>query len=255
MPQCSIFDPIGVFSLGGRPYYGFMETPTQTPTAGPSASRRPVRSPRHVALVPIREIGARYREQIARHLIALDEHDRYLRFGYAANDRQIRQYVERLDFSRDQVFGIFNRKLELIAMAHLAYPVDMTQAGFAEFGVSVSRHARGRGYGARLFERAAMHAVNDGVKTLYIHALSENTAMLRIARNAGAVIERSGSESEAHLSLPEASFSTRVGELLADQVGHVDYWLKTEASAARELLATAQEVREAVREGRRRTGN
>ena len=64
---------------------------------------------------------------------------------------------------RDRIFGIFNRKLELIAMAHLAYPTDFRAAGFAEFGVSVSRHARGRGYGTRLFERAAIHAVNDGV--------------------------------------------------------------------------------------------
>lgn len=226
-----------------------MDTPRHSrPTTGAPAARS------HSAIVPIREIGAHYRPQIAQHLLALGERDRYLRFGYAANDQQIEHYVQTLDFKRDQLFGIFNRKLALIAMAHLAYPVDMVQAGFAEFGVSVSAHARGRGYGSRLFERAALHAVNDGVKTLYIHALSENTAMLRIARGAGATIERQGSESEAHLSLPDASFSTRVGELFADQVGQVDYWLKAEASRARGVLATVQEVREAVREGRHKSG-
>ncbi len=224
---------------------GGMDTPRQPhPTAKP-----------HSAIVPIREIDARYREQLVQHLLSLDAHDRYLRFGYAAGDAQIRQYVEQLDFKRDQVFGIFNRKLALIATAHLAYPADMVQAGFAEFGVSVAPHARGRGYGSRLFERAALHAVNDGVKTLYIHALSENSAMLRIARKAGATIEHQGGESEAHLKLPEASFSSRVGELVAEQVGQVDYWLKTEASRAREVLATVQEVREAVREGRHKSGS
>ena len=232
-----------------------MDTPTTPrPTAGAPATRPAAPARPHSAIVPIREIGPRYREQLVQHLLGLGERDRYLRFGYAAGDAQIRHYVEQLDFKRDQVFGIFNRRLELIAMAHLAYPVDMVRAGFAEFGVSVSPHARGRGYGSRLFQRAAMHAVNDGVKTLYIHALSENTAMLRIARNAGATIERQGSESEAHLTLPEASFSTRVGELVADQVGQVDYWLKTEASRARGVLATVQEVREAVREGRHKSG-
>ncbi len=35
-----------------------------------------------------------------------------------------------------------------------------------------------------------------------------------------------------------------------DQLGQVDYWLKSEASLARDVLATVQEVREAVREGR-----
>ena len=246
---------IGVWTLGVNPNMNGMDTPTTPrPVSDAQATSPRVAAKPHSAIVPIREIGARYREQIARHLLALGEHDRYLRFGYAANDRQIRHYVDQLDFERDQIFGIFNRKLELIAMAHLAYPADMVQAGFAEFGVSVAHHARGRGYGSRLFERAAIHAVDDGVKTLYIHALSENTAMLRIARNAGAEVERSGSESEAHLKLPEASFRSRLDELLSDQVGQMDYLLKTEASWARSLLAVVQEVRAGMREGNHRSG-
>ena len=47
--------------------------------------------------------------------------DRYLRFGYAAADDQIRRYVERIAFERDEIFGVFNRRLDLIALAHLAY--------------------------------------------------------------------------------------------------------------------------------------
>jgi hypothetical protein len=37
-------------------------------------------------------------------------HDRYLRFGYPANDEQIRRYVDQLNFDRDELFGIFNRR-------------------------------------------------------------------------------------------------------------------------------------------------
>jgi RimJ/RimL family protein N-acetyltransferase len=192
------------------------------------------------AIVPIREIGPRYREQIARHLLNLDASDRYLRFGFSANDSQIHQYVNNLKFERDCVFGIFNRKLDLIAMAHLAYSENFTCAGLAEFGVSVACHARGRGYGTRLFERAAIHAVNDGVQTLFIHALSENTAMLQIARSAGAKVERSGSESEAYLKLPEANFRTHFSQLLNDRVGKMDYLLKTKATGVRRLLAAVQ---------------
>ena len=36
-----------------------------------------------------------------------------------------------------------------------------------------------------MFERAVIHARNEGVDLLFIHALSENTAMLKIARRAG----------------------------------------------------------------------
>lgn len=46
----------------------------------------------------IRRLGARHQGRIARHLQALDEHDRYLRFGYLANDAQIQAYVDSLDF-------------------------------------------------------------------------------------------------------------------------------------------------------------
>ncbi len=209
------------------------QNPTH-PVTGAPATNQPAGVKPHSAIVPIREIGARNREQIARHLLGLDEHDRYLRFGFGASDQQIQQYVDKLDFERDRLFGIFNRKLELIALAHLAYPSDMVAAGFAEFGVSVAQHARGRGYGSRLFERAAIHAVNDDISTLYIHALSENAAMLRIARKAGAKLTSAGTETEAHLQLPEASFKTRIDELFAEQLGQIDYWLKSEAVLARE---------------------
>ncbi|HSH90420.1 MAG TPA: GNAT family N-acetyltransferase, partial [Ramlibacter sp.] len=35
-------------------------------------------------VVPIRSLGPSHRDRIAAHLLALDEHDRYLRFGYPA---------------------------------------------------------------------------------------------------------------------------------------------------------------------------
>ncbi len=71
-------------------------------------------------MVPIRSLGTRHRGRIVKHLLELDEHDRYLRFGYFATDEQISRYVEELNFERDDIYGIFNRKLDLIAMAHVA---------------------------------------------------------------------------------------------------------------------------------------
>ena len=88
-------------------------------------------------MVPIRSLGANHRARIARHLLALEPHDRYLRFGFAANDAQIQRYTDSLDFERDDIFGIYNRRLDLIAMAHLAFDTDSKQRDCAEFGVSV----------------------------------------------------------------------------------------------------------------------
>jgi GNAT superfamily N-acetyltransferase len=212
----------------------------------PKTFRTPVVERILPALVPIRSLGSNHRTRIAHHLLALTPDDRYLRFGHWASDDQIFRYVASLDFERDEVFGIYNRKLDLIAVAHLAYAKDSRFDSCAEFGVSVLGGARGRGYGARLFARAAMHATNDGVSLMFIHALSENAAMLKIARAAGASVERDGSESEAYLRLPPPSLDTRVTELIEEHLALADYRLKAQAKNFWEFLAGLQEVRRSV---------
>ena len=197
------------------------------------------------AVVPIRSMGLRHLPDIETHLLALTPQYRYLRFGYSANDEHIQKYVNQLNFERDELFGIFNRKLELIAMAHLAFSVDPSFKSCAEFGVSVAKSARARGYGSQLFDRAVMHARNQGVTQLFIHALSENTAMLKIARKADARIERDGSESEAHLLLPPANFDSRVIELFNEQVALTDYHFKARARQFWQALTFLQDKRSA----------
>ena len=194
-------------------------------------------------IVPIRSLGENHRERIATHLLALDLQDRYLRFGYAANDEQIARYVKSLNFERDEIFGIYNRKLELVAMAHLAYAPVQTLESCAEFGVSVLKSSRGRGYGARLFDRAAMHARNDNISMMFIHALSENSAMLKIARKAGAVVERDGSESEAYLRLIPATLDSRMTEMVEEQFALADYRIKVQAKQFWGVLADLQRLR------------
>lgn len=213
-----------------------LDEPPRLTSAGVQSVRMPV-------VVPIRSLGDNHRDRIAAHLLSLDARDRYLRFGYAATDEHIQRYVAGLDFERDEIFGIYNRKLELIAMAHLAYPSEKGHPSSAEFGVSVLKAARGRGYGARLFERAAMHARNDGVTQMFIHALSENTAMLKIAKSAGAMVRRDGSESEAYLQLPAATLDSRMTEIVHEQVAQADYRMKAQAQQFWSLLSGLQTSR------------
>lgn len=189
-----------------------------------------------VLMVPIRTLAEGDRPHILRHLLALGNADRYLRFGHAATDEHIAAYVGGLDFIRDEIFGISSRKLQLLALAHLAYPAAEAAINAAEFGVSVATHARGRGYGTRLFERAAMHARNDGIAQMYIHALSENAAMLAIARKAGAEVHRDGSETDAFLRLPPANLDSRVSEIVQEQLAQADYRMKRQAKQFSRML-------------------
>jgi len=207
-----------------------VDAATTTPAAASAAPVEGSRASR--SWVPIRSLGPRHRERIVAHLVALDPRSRYLRFGHQASEGQISRYVDTLDFEHDEVFGIFNRRLELIAMAHLAYRrADATRGreASAEFGVSVVPHARRRGFGRRLFDHAMLHGRNRGVVAIFIHALSENTAMLRIARDAGATVQREGSESEAWLALPPDSIASHLDEFLGERAAEIDYRLKHHA--------------------------
>jgi GNAT superfamily N-acetyltransferase len=188
--------------------------------------------------IPIRILSAKHRPKIAAHLKSLGTQDRYLRFGYPATDEQIDGYVAKLDFVRDDIYGVFNRRLQIVSMAHLAFSVDPQWATCAEFGVSVDLKMRGRGLGARMFDRAMTHARNEGVSLMFIHALSENTPMLKIARKAGARVERDGSESDAYLSLQPANLDSQMHEFLEEGMADLDFQIKTRARQFLQLLRT-----------------
>ena len=199
--------------------------PTNTPRADATASQ-----PAAGRWVPIRLLADHHRGRVLQHLLALAPRDRYLRFGYTASDHHVERYVAQLDFSSDELFGIFDRRLELLAVAHLAY-VARPGATIreAEFGVSVDATARGSGWGTRLFALCSVHARNRGVDTLLVHALSENTAMLRIARSAGALVAFDGPDAVARVQLPPQDLASHVEALVEQQVAEFDYGLKRHA--------------------------
>ena len=208
----------------------------------------------HDVLVPICHLRPYNLPDIQKHLLSLNAQDRYLRFGYAANDGHIKNYVRSLNFERDEIYGIFNRDLQILAMAHLAINIQAngsaTQQMAAEFGVSVLASARGRGYGYHLFQRALMHARNANAATILIHALSENAPMLKIARKAGATLERDGAETQALLKVPKGSLRTRIAELFTDQYAQTNYSIKEDVKNFWYFLTQVQEIREGVRAGR-----
>ena len=198
--------------------------------------------------VPISPLDEDHRPLIEQHLLALSERDRYLRFGYPATDERIRQHVRALDFVNHELFGIFNRRLELVATAHLADADD--QRSMAEFAVSVLPGTRGRGYGRRLFDHAVRHCRNRRADRMFIHALSENTPMLRMARSAGARVETAGPESEAWLQLPPDSVSSHMEELVDTRAALLNQKAKLTAALLRHSLHLLSEVKTQL--GRRR---
>ncbi|MGV8897960.1 MAG: GNAT family N-acetyltransferase [Burkholderiaceae bacterium] len=200
----------------------------------------------HPSPVHVKELSERDRHRILRHFLALDDADRYLRFGMRLKDEMVTQYVDRLDFARDTIFGVYNSKFKLVGVGHLAFaPRDAhpdsvsatLKERVAEFGVSVNAIGRGQGVGSKLFVRAAIHCRNADVDTLYMHCLSSNQVMIHIAKKAGMEIHRDHGEADAYLKLLPASPGTVFKEAMEEQVASFDYAFKANTRAAAKWLA------------------
>lgn len=190
-------------------------------------------------LILVKELSPRSRRHLLRHFLALEEKDRLLRFGTKLSDELVTRYVEQIDFTRDTIFGVYDRKLRLLGVGHLAFaPREASRvsgatikARVAEFGVSVAAAARGMGVGTKLFERGAMRCRNVDVDTLYMHCLSSNKVMMHIARKAGMEIHRDYGEADAYLKLQPANSVTVFQEAMEEQVAMIDYIVKANLRA------------------------
>ena len=193
------------------------------------------------APVRVKELTERDRRRLLMHFLALPDSDRLLRFGTVLSDELVTRYVQKLDFVRDTLFGVYDAKLRLIGVGHLAFAARdarpaVTEATskerVAEFGVSVSPTARGLGVGTRLFERVAIHCRNADVDTLTMQCLASNQTMMRIARKAGMEIHRTHGEADAYLKLSRADPVSVLQEAVEEQVAQLDYRLKANTKAA-----------------------
>ena len=169
----------------------------------------------------VRELTRLDRRALEPHFLALDGEDRRLRFGISLNDAAVRAYIARIDFERDALFGVHDDDLGLVGAAHVA-----RSDGHAELGVSVLPGHRGRGIGAALLARGHLRARNWGVRALLMHCLTENAAMMHLARKQEMEIVAEAGEADAWLRLPPADASSHFGEVFAQRVALFDYALK-----------------------------
>jgi GNAT superfamily N-acetyltransferase len=180
--------------------------------------------------IHVHRLNESARPKLLEHFLGLDAEDIRLRFGAPLGPEGIAKYVERIDFDSDAVFGVYEDDLGLAAAAHVAFGADG-----AELGVSVLPGYRSRGIGSALFARAIEHARNRFVTRMYMHCLSENAAMMHIARKSGMKICVDTGEAEAFLKLEPADQASLSGELMGQRLALFDYALKSQAAAMKRL--------------------
>jgi RimJ/RimL family protein N-acetyltransferase len=184
----------------------------------------------------VRELDDTHRAAVMRHFLTLEADDRHLRFGSPTSDAVIERYVANLNFSRDALFGVFNGALDLMGIAHLAYvPPEKDSLRSAEFGVSVLHDSRHRGLGAALLARAAVHARNTHIDTLFVHCLAKNKAMMHLAQKLGMRVEFAYGDADAYLILPPANAQSILHEASQEQMADLDYALKANLKQSKQI--------------------
>ena len=179
----------------------------------------------------VRELTELDRPALEHHFLSLGSDDRRLRFGISLSDPAVRAYVSHIDFGRDAAFAVLDEELHVLGAAHLA-----REKRYAELGVSVLSGHRGHGIGGALLARAHTHARNWGVRTLFMHCLTENGAIMHLARKQGMQIVAESGEADAKLLLPPADASSYLGAALEQRIALFDHALKTQLASARRLV-------------------
>ena len=176
----------------------------------------------------VKQLSHREQPALIEHFLSLPPEDIYLRFGHVMNVAGRIDYVEKMDFEHDVVFGVYGDVLQLVGVAHLARSDNA-----AEFGISVLRGSRGPGVGTALLARAITHARNLGLNNLFVHFVAENATIRHLAQKQGLACVTSGPDSKATVQLPAPNAGTVWGEWLDDCVALYDYNLKAQVQLLR----------------------
>lgn len=185
----------------------------------------------------VQRLGHAHAADILTHFGALPGEDLRLRFGAPVSCFALEKYVSGIDFSNDRVFGILGSESGLAAVAHLAVNHALDSA---ELGLSVAPASRRCGYGEALLRRGSTHASSLGMRTIYMHCLSENTALMALARKTGFRIVVASGEVDATKQLDEAVAQSIAMDLLSDQIALVDSALRKHLQMLRSMAELAE---------------
>lgn len=126
----------------------------------------------------IKKITGLQRPDILQHLFRLDDDGKLLRFGYVISTDNLQIYVNKINFNRDIVLGLFCNDL-LVGFCH---GVGYHENGIAvaEIGISIENDYRSNGCGYQMLKDAFELAKLKSIKKIYIHTLKKNKPMQKI---------------------------------------------------------------------------
>ena len=152
-------------------------------------------------------------EWVIHHIANLPESDVYLRFGFQANENQIRKYVEKslqTETTRTNADMWYAIKYdgEIVATLHVAIRDDL-----AEFAFTTSPEHRNKGLGQLLFGRGFQLVSEFSISKIYMMFLTRNQPMRHIAKKFGLAVVTEGTDSESSIQISYPVPLSKVSEV------------------------------------------
>lgn len=163
-----------------------------------------------------------HRDKVKNHFLRLDSDSRHSRFCSIMNDENLINYVNKMDFSKNGIFGIFNENLDIIGLGECVFYKDSPEKKeTAEVAFSVEKGYQGKGLGNKLMARVVQFANTHNLKEMTMYFLRDNAATLHLANKYNFKAEYYSTEVSGTVKVPNIPpildvFNEQIEELFAN---------------------------------------
>jgi GNAT superfamily N-acetyltransferase len=154
-----------------------------------------------------------------KHLKALDDASKYLRFGYQIKDEMIDQLCEQFeaDPEKNILFAIENNNLEFVAIGHIAIQEEL------ELAFSVLKDYQGQGMGSAVMKRVIQWCRTHNKLKGCMVCLSSNQAIKHLCLKHSIHIHSEHGETLADIELDSPNITTFINEATDSNLAVADY--------------------------------
>lgn len=150
----------------------------------------------------IKRLSEKNRGKCLEHFLRLDPESVYTRFCSPLKEEALSNYVKKMNFEKDGIFGIFDIDLNIVGIGEC---VIESNRDSAEVGFSVEKPYQGQGLGNKLMERVVRFAKTQNKHHLEMVCLRTNAATIHLAKKHGLHIQSSYGESLAVIDMEEVN--------------------------------------------------
>lgn len=165
------------------------------------------------------------------HLLALDSHSKFLRFGYQIKDEIINILCDKFEAnpSTHKIFVIENDNLDVVGVGHISLEGQEVELAF-----SVLKQYQGQGMGSALMKRCVEWCQNRSIQSGCMVCLSHNQAVRHMAKKHGILVDDHG-ETLADIVIPAPNTVSVINEVIDSNLSQFDHLGKVQRKYARML--------------------